>query len=155
VGNFTPAGGLAVSRQFPADQTDIFSTDSNGQLNVFWVVGGGLWNGPQVIGPPNLCAPGSPLVASNQFGLLGQTDVYLVDRQGRLCVIWLDVARAPQGPLAITQPGTVPIGASLAVSQQIGLNQTDVFYVAANGQLNVCWVDNGGHWQGPAPIGPA
>jgi hypothetical protein len=154
VGNFTPAGGLAISRQFPADQTDIFSIDQNGQLNVFWVVVGGLWNGPQLIGPANLCVPGSPIAASQQFGLLGQTDVFVVDRQGRLCVIWLDVDHRPQGPLAITPPGAVPLGASLAVSQQIGLNQTDVFFVDANGQVNVCWVDNGGQWQGPAPLGP-
>ena len=153
MGSFSAGGNLSVSQQFPADQTDIFSVDLNGQLNVFWVEGGGLWHGPQLIGPPNLCVPGAPIAASRQFGL-NQTDVFIVDVTGRLQVFYVSGAGVWQGPEAIGTPKMLPSGSSLAVSQQLGLNQTDVFFVDQNGQLNICWVDDAGAWQGPAPLGP-
>jgi polygalacturonase len=44
----------------------------------------------------------------------------------------------------------------LAASQQFGANnQTDVFLVDTNGQLNVFWVQGEGAWNGPVKIGPA
>jgi 3-deoxy-D-manno-octulosonic-acid transferase len=41
----------------------------------------------------------------------------------------------------------------VATSQQIGLNQTDVFVVDKTGTLTVAWVVGGGAWAGPAKIG--
>lgn len=46
-------------------------------------------------------------------------------------------------------------GAPLAVSQQFGAkNQTDVFLVDKNGQLNLFWAEGTGDWNGPKAIGP-
>jgi hypothetical protein len=47
-------------------------------------------------------------------------------------------------------------GAPLAASQQFGAkDQTDVFLVDKNGQLNLFWAEGTGDWNGPKPIGPA
>jgi hypothetical protein len=152
--NFANAGtSLVASRQFGLNQTDVFLVDGNGQLVVFWVDNMGGWNGPEGIGPVGNANPGSCVAACQQFGL-SQTDVFLFDKNGQLNVFWVDNAGAWNGPLKIGPAGLANAGSPLAVSQQFGLTQTDVFVVDKNGQLNVFWVDGGGAWNGPEKIGP-
>jgi integrase len=69
-----------------------------------------------------LAAPGAPVAASQQFGPLNQTDVFLVDKHGQLLVSWVD------GPGNWTGPKTIPGGQTrlssashLAASQQYGI----------------------------------
>jgi hypothetical protein len=50
--------------------------------------------------------------------------------------------------------GNVP-GCPAVTSHHLGLEQTDVFLVDKNGQLNVYWAAGGGAWNGPAKLGPA
>ena len=52
------------------------------------------------------------------------------------------------GPAGLAYAG----GSYFAVAQQVGLNQTDVFQIDGNGNLNLLWVDGGGAWQGPVVI---
>lgn len=151
-----PAGAhIAVSRQFGANnQTDVFLIDKNGQLNVFYVDSAGPWNGPVKIGPAGLANPGAPVAASQQFGISTQTDVFVVDKSGKLNVFYVDGVGAWGGPVGIGSAGNAPAGANLAVSQQFGANnQTDVFLVDNSGQLNVFWVNSAGPWSGPVKIG--
>ena len=155
--NNAPAGAyLAVSQQFGAtNQTDVFLIDNNGQLNFFWVDNAGAWNGPQKIGPIGLANPGAPLAASQQFGIGNQTDVFVVGKNGQLDVFWVDGTGAWSGPLAIGAANNAPAGAALAASQQIGIaNQTDVFVIDNNGNLDVFWVVGSGAWNGPLVRGP-
>jgi hypothetical protein len=98
--------------------------------------------------------PGAPVAASRQFGL-SQTDVFCVDKNGSLQVMWVVNAGAWGGPGQIGPTGMFPPGANIAAYQQIGLNQTDVFAVDKNGTLQVVWVLNAGAWGGPGPIAPA
>jgi len=150
-----PAGcPVAASQQIGLNQTDVFLFDHNGQLNVYWVDNAGAWGGPGKIGPAGVANPGSYVAASRQFGL-NQTDVFFVDKNGQLNVCWVDNAGAWGGPGKIGPAGIAPAGCPVAASQQIGLNQTDVFLFDHNGQLNVYWVDNAGAWGGPGKIGPA
>jgi hypothetical protein len=149
-----PGASLAVSQQFGLNQTDVFLIDTNGQLNVFWVDNGGAWGGPKKIGPAGIAKSGAPLAASQQFGL-NQTDVFLIDQNGQLNVFWVDNGGTWGGPEKIGPAGIAEAGSFLAASQQFGLNQTDVFVIDKNGQLNVFWVDNGGAWGGPEKIGAA
>jgi hypothetical protein len=149
-----PGCPLTVSQQFGGNQIDVFLIDKNGQLNVFWVDNAGAWNGPEKIGPAGLVKPGSFVAASQQFGLI-QTDVFLVDEAGQLNVFWVDGFGAWNGPEKIGPAGLANPGCALAASQQFGGNQTDVFLIDKNGQLNVFWVDNAGAWNGPEKIGPA
>ena len=153
-GGLPPGASLAASRQFGLTQTDVFVVDENGTLNVFWVDGGGAWNGPGLLPGAGALPPGAPLAAIQQFGLT-QTDVFAIDRNGTLNVFWVDGGGAWNGPGHIGPAGAFPPGAHIAVSQQFGLTQTDVFVVDKNGTLNVFWVDGGGAWNGPGHIGPA
>jgi hypothetical protein len=142
-------GNVAVSRQFGLNQTDVFAIDKSGQLDVFWVGGGGSWQGPQEIGA--VFEPGTDgyIAAGQQFGL-SQTDVFVVDEHGRLMVWSVNGGGAWQGPKQIGPTGlAMPQYTPITVSQQIGLNQTDLFLVDNTGQLDVFWVDGGGAWNGP------
>jgi hypothetical protein len=147
---------VATSQQFGANnQTDVFVVAQNGQLNVFWVEGTGAWAGPQTIGPGGNAPSGAALATSRQFGATNQTDVFLVDNKGRLNVFWVGGTGAWQGPETIGPANNAPSGAVLAASQQFGLaDQTDVFLVDNQGQLNVFWVDGTGAWNGPSKLGP-
>ncbi len=147
----------AASQQFGAnEQTDVFVVDQNGQLNVFWVNGAGTWQGPQPIGPAHAGShAGIGLAASQQFGASQQTDVFLVGNTGQVNVFWVNGTGAWRGPQLVGPPIAIP-GNFLAASQQFGANeQTDVFLIDENGQLNVFWVNGAGTWQGPLKIGSA
>ena len=151
-GMFPPGAPVAASQQFGLDQTDVFIVDKNGTLNVMWVVGAGAWAGPEPIGPAGIFPRGAHIAASQQFGLT-QTDVFVVDNNGTVNVMWVVGAGGwSSGPIG--SPGMFPRGANIAASQQIGLTQTDVFVVDNNGTLNVLWVVGAGGWSS-GPIGPA
>jgi hypothetical protein len=147
------ASHLTASRQFGANQTDVFLVDQSGQLKVFWAVGEGAWNGPEPIGPAGMAAPGSNVAASQQFGA-NQTDVFFVDPNGQLNVVWVVGEGSWNGPEKIGPEGVFNPGGYLTASRQFGANQTDVFLVDLNGQLNVFWVEGEGAWNGPQKIGP-
>ncbi len=139
-----------------ANQTDVFTVASDGALDVYWVQGGGGWNGPLAISGPGTVPTGGHLAVSTQFGVNNQTDVFFVGTNGATEVVWVQGAGAWQGPLPITPANTAPPGAGLAVSPQYGVNnQTDVFVVGTSGATDVSWVAGGGGWQGPMPITPA
>jgi hypothetical protein len=152
-GKFPPGAPVAVSRQFGLNQTDVFVVDKTGTLNVMWVVGAGAWQGPAALGPAGHFPPGAPVAASEQIGL-SQTDVFVVDKNGTLNVLWVVNAGNWNGPATIGPAGKFPTGAPIAVSRQFGLNQTDVFVVDKNGTMNVLWVVGAGAWNGPAALGP-
>jgi hypothetical protein len=156
-GIFPPGAQVAVSQQFGAvNQTDVFVVDNAGQLNVFWVNNAGGWGGPLGIGSAGFAPAGAAVAASQQFGAVNQTDVFVVDNAGQLNVFWVQGAGGWGGPLGIGSAGFAPAGAAVAASQQFGaVNQTDVFVVDNAGQLNVFWVNNAGGWGGPLAIGPA
>jgi hypothetical protein len=103
---------------------------------------------------------GGFLVASPQYGLANQTDVFAIGGTGQLSVFYVQAAgnwnaTPPIGPASFPPAGAAfaPPGAPLAVSRQFGApNQTDVFVVDNNGHLNVFWTQKGGGWNGPTQI---
>jgi hypothetical protein len=151
--NLQAGGAVAASQQFGANQTDVFTIDQNGQLNVFWVQGGGGWQGSIQVGPTGFALPGSFVAASQQFGA-NQTDLFMVEKDGQLVVFWAVGENQWGGPVKIGPVGNASPGGFIATSQQIGLNQTDVFLIDKNGQLNVFWVSGEGAWNGPMKLGP-
>jgi hypothetical protein len=158
--NFTiPGATIAVSQQFGiANQTDVFLVDITGQLVVFYVEGNGNWQGPHAISAANFALPGAPVAACQQQGVSNQTDVFVVDITGQLYVFWV-VGNGPwNGPEKIGPVGMASPFAILAASPQFGASgQTDLFVVNqtgtnAPGWPVVCWVDNGGQWNGPKAL---
>jgi hypothetical protein len=151
---FPPGAPLAVSPQFGiTEQMDIFLVDNNGALNVAWRTGDGDWVTPVPISRPGLFPRRAEVAASNQFGIPDQTDVFAVDRDGALNVMWVVEAGEWNGPVRISRPGLFPPGAPVAASNQFGIpDQTDVFAIDCQGALNVAWVNGAGDWNGPVRI---
>jgi hypothetical protein len=90
---------VAASNQFSiGNQTDVFVVDNTGSTRVSWVQGGGAWKGPLAITPAGNAPKGARLVASNQFGIPSQTDVFLVNFIGFAQVLWVEGAGAWHGP---------------------------------------------------------
>ncbi|MBP2293497.1 hypothetical protein [Azospirillum rugosum] len=151
--NFAPAGSfIAASQQFGLNQTDVFVVGNSGALSVFWVTGVGPWSGPTAISASNYAKPGSFIAASQQVGA-NQTDVFLVDGTGTLSVFWVTNDGPWSGPNKISQASFAPAGSFVAATQQVGLNQTDVFVVGNSGLLSVFWVTGLGPWSGPNALG--
>jgi uncharacterized integral membrane protein len=139
-----------------SNQTDVFVVGNAGATEVSWVQGAGAWNGPLGITPANNAPAGAHLATSPQFGVLNQTDVFVVGTSGATEVSWVEGASAWQGPLGITPTGATPPGAGLAASNQFGVsNQTDVFMVGNAGATEVSWVQGADAWHGPLGITPA
>lgn len=55
------------------------------------------------ISAPDLFPPGTAVTASNQFGIPDQTDVFAVDYNRTLQVLWVLGAGAWDGPLPIVR----------------------------------------------------
>jgi hypothetical protein len=97
-----PSAELASSQQFGiSNQTDVFTVEKDGTIDVSWVRGGGTWQGPLAITRTGFAAPGAPLVASNQFGISSQTDVYVVGSDASTHVSWVEGGGTWMGPLQI------------------------------------------------------
>lgn len=139
---------LAASQQFGVEQTDVFSVDESGTLNVSWVFAQGPWQGPSTIGPTGVTTSGAYVATSQQIGA-NQTDVFLIDKTGQLDVFWVDGGGAWQGPGKIGPAGLASPGSFLAASQQIGLTQTDLFLLDKNGLFNIFYVVGSNPWNGP------
>ena len=166
-----PSGApLAVSQQFGAgdkgsgDQNDVFAVANDGTLYVIYQYGSDpAWASARV-SDFGIAAPGTPVAASQQFiPNVNQTDVFLVDSSGALNVFYVVDAERWSKPQVIAPAGSLPPGAKLAASQQFGSgdagsgDQTDVFVVDAEGNLNVFWVVAAKEWhrlQLPAPSMP-
>jgi hypothetical protein len=115
----------------------VFGVDKYGNLSVYWVSGGGAWNGPHYLSVDGRFPPGAHVAASQQFGLT-QTDVFAVDWNGNLAVYWVgpNTNWNWTGPYYITTDGRFPPGAPIAVSPQtVGWfpTQTDVFVIDWSG----------------------
>ena len=96
---------------------------------------------------------GSHIATGRQYGLDGQTDLFFVDGEGAVNVMWVVNAGQWNGPARITGVGYAPAGASVATGPQYGLDgQTDLFFVDGEGAVNVMWVVNAGQWNGPARL---
>jgi GH25 family lysozyme M1 (1,4-beta-N-acetylmuramidase) len=149
-----PGSTIASSNQFGmSSQTDVFTVGNDGSVQVSWVTGTGRWSAPMPISPPGTAPSGAHLVASNQFGLDTQTDLFFVANDGSIQVLWVVGDGRWNGPMPVSPPATAPAGANIAASNQFGSGaQTDVFTVGSDGATRVSWVAGSGRWNGPMPI---
>jgi hypothetical protein len=167
---FHPLTTPAASELFGGNsQSNVFVMGQNEQLYTFFTQGTGGWSEPIPIGPANIISSRAYLAASQQFGISNQTDVFLVDKYGRLTVFFCQAGSswntnpyhigvinpAPAPTSSNPHPpttGNYPESAPMAVSQQFGTPnpQTDVFLVDSSGNLNVLWVVGSGGWS-PKP----
>jgi hypothetical protein len=157
-GNFNPGTThIAASQLYGsiAPQTHVFAVNKYGALTDTFIVVGGFWQS-QEISARNLFPAGAPVAVSNQ-GLSNVTAVFVVDKNGRMNVEWKtvqgNVESNWQGPGPISPAANFWPGASIAVSQQFPVNQTDLFAVDQWGNVEAFWWAPGdAKWQGPTNI---
>lgn len=146
-----PPGAHVVTAQQGHDQLTVLFVGWDERLYAAWVGRDGHWTGPQRVLPDGLdVEPGAPLAVAHQGER--QLDVFYVDREGVLHVVWVVGKGHWQGPHPLSRPRWAPSAAHLAAAAQ-GSRQLDVFGVDVHGRPSVFWVVGSGKWQGPQPLG--
>ncbi len=149
-----PAGAaIAASPQYGVSgQTDAFVTGRNGAVDLLWADGGRTWHSTS-ISARGLAPPGAAIATSAQYGAPGQTDVYVVGRNGAVDLLWAE-GGGTWHSTSISAPGLAPAGAAIATSPQYGVaDQTDAFVAGANGAIDLLSATDGGSWR-TTPISP-
>jgi hypothetical protein len=133
-------------------QTDVFIIGEDKGVNVHFAVGDGVWDLMKV-GPRGIAPTGTPLAAGVRTMTEGylevavQTYLFFVDENGALNAYSVDATGLWQTEVISAQNifertilaglTIVDTGTFLAVSQQFGTDQLDVFAVDVFGTLNV------------------
>ena len=94
--------------------------------------------------------PAAPVAAVYQ-PLNEQVEVFVVDANGALNVVWKDNNGSWKAPFPLTSANFTIPGASIAAIYYPTYQQLEVFVVDKNGVLNVVWKDHNGPWH--APVG--
>src|SRR5687767_14142460 len=94
--------------------------------------------------------PAAPVAAVYQ-PFNERLEVFAVDTEGALNVVWKANNGAWNSPVRLTAPGVVNAGASVAAIYYPTFQQLEVFVVDKNGVLNVITRERDGPWG--APIG--
>src|SRR5580704_3150269 len=124
---FFTGAPIAASQRFGGLETDIFSIGVTGQIGVSWATAAGAWNQPLPLTPIHTFPPAGHLAAIQQFGTATpQTDVFAVDVQGALNVLYAGPPGSSYRRLKIKTSEIYPPGAPLAAVGQLGANNSRV-----------------------------
>jgi hypothetical protein len=150
---YVPGAPIAASQHTGANQTDIFTVNTNGQLCVMTVQGAGTWSSPLPLTPDGFALAGSFVAASPEFGADGfQTDVFVVDKSGTLQAFTAGPEGSSWRSVALSEPGAFAPGPqSFAVmpdnlSKTPVVNRIDVFIFDQDGILRCYHRDAGQPW---------
>jgi len=72
-----PAGATVSAINQLADQVDCFYFDAAGALRVNWVIGTGIWSGPNALTGPGVGQSGQPIATARQLD--NQIDLFFVE----------------------------------------------------------------------------
>jgi hypothetical protein len=147
--------GSALAALPPAgakDHPGIVTVDQEGQLVEFALDRDGSLKEAADAGPKAITRWGAPLAASRQFGA-GQTDVFFVDPEGQLKVLWRKDGAAWSGPANIGPEGFTTKLAHLAAGRLGKGDRTGVFAVDKQGALCVFRAEKNGAWSDRQVIG--
>jgi len=150
-GTLPPAAPIAAVYQPINEHLEVFVVDATGVLNVVWKAHNGAWNAPFPLTAPNFVEPGASVTAI-YYPAYQQLEVFVVDKNGVLTVIWKNRDGPWHAPIGLSDPGFAPPGAPLVAVYQPINEQLEVFVVDANGALNVAWKANNGIWKKPVAL---
>jgi hypothetical protein len=137
----------ATALRVGTNQNTVFMANVFGSVVQFAAQGGGAWSGPTEVSALGLFDRGARVAASQQFGVEAQTDVFAIDKTGRLNVFWIGSSGGWNGPYGLSGAGFAPPTGCVAAIQRGTLPRTDVFLVDNNGDLIVFYVEGTGKWQ--------
>ncbi|WP_340383587.1 hypothetical protein [Daejeonella sp.] len=81
-----------------------------------------------------------------------QLEVFSVDKQGALIVVWKEENGNWQGPISLTSLGFAPPNASIAAVYNPSSQQLEVFVFDISGAVNLLWKVQNESWNGPMPL---
>jgi hypothetical protein len=144
------SGGYATPRYGAPRQTDVFGVSRAGAVTVTRATGRGAWTTAAVTAPG--FAPRRAVIATSaQYGVAGQTDAFVVGRDGAVTVLWAS-GHGGWHSAPVTTPGFAPPGAAVATSAQYGVaGQTDAFVAGTNGAVILLSASRDGTWHS-APV---
>lgn len=146
-----PAAPVAAVYQPLNEQVEVFTVDANGTLDIVWKDNNGGWKGPIPLTLANFTLPGAS-VAAIYYPTFEQLEVFVIDKNGVLNVIWKDHNGPWHAPVGLTDPRFAPPGAPITAVYQPLNEQLEIFFVGANGSLNLIWKDNNSIWKGPIAL---
>jgi hypothetical protein len=141
------SGGYVTPRYGVPGQTDVFGVTASGALTVTWATGPSAW-ATAALTAAGFAPPGAAIATSPQYGVAGQTDVFVTGADGAVELLWASGAGGWHST-AISAAGFARPGAAIAASPQYGVaGQTDVFVTGADGAVELLWASGPGTWHG-------
>jgi hypothetical protein len=151
--NFAPPGAPLAAVYYPnGQQVEVFVVGNDGTLWVIWKANNGAWQPPGRLTGPNF-APAGAGISAVYYPNGEQLEVFAVDRNGAVSVVWKAKGTDWHPPGAITRPNFAREGAPLAAVYYPNGEQLEVF-VVGNGAVQVIWKAKGLNWQPPGTISP-
>jgi len=149
---FAPPGSPMSAVYYPLnEQLEVFVVDNAGAVNVLWKAQNGTWNAPVPLTAAGFAPLGAPLAAV-YYPLNEQLEVFVVDNNGAINVLWKAQNGTWNAPVALTAPGLAPSGASLSGVYYPLNEQLEVFVADVNGAVEVLWKAQNGAWNPPAVL---
>lgn len=155
-GKFPLGAGIAMAQQADNLLTGL-TVGHDGALYVTWAIGGGEWQGPVPISPPNMFPPGASVAMAKQ-----SKDVLTavaVGNDGALYVSWTapggwnkpagTTGPGPYSPVGISPKGLFPPGAGISMTNFNGV--LEALIAGKDGSIHVSWTGPKG-WEGPVRI---
>ena len=148
---FAPPGAPLTAVYQPLnEQLEVFVVGANGALNVVWKDNNSNWKQPFALTGPAFATPGAH-VAGAYYPAYKQLEVFLLDKNGVLNVVWKTNNGVWNSPVSLSPFGFAPPGAPLTAVYQPVNEQLEVLTVDSRGAINVVWKDHNGAWK--APVG--
>src|SRR5215208_6739875 len=149
--NFAPPGAPLAAVYYPnGEQLEVFVVGNDGTLWVIWKANNGPWQAPGRLTGPNF-APAGAAISAVYYPNGEQLEVFVVDRNGAVSVVWKAKGKDWQPPAGITRPNFAREGAPLSAVYYPNDEHLEVF-VAGNGAVQVVWKAQGGGWQPPVTL---
>jgi len=149
-----PGAGVAAVYQPLNQHLEIFVPAKDGSLHVLWKADNKDWNMPFQLAPAGSLSATSQLTAA-YYPTNENLEVFYVDRQGALQVVWKEHDAEWKAAFALTPAGFAEPGAPLSVSYQPLNEQLELFLFGKDGKLELFWKDHNKPWEGPYQLAPA
>jgi Dual-action HEIGH metallo-peptidase len=133
------------------EKLESFFVNPEGALSVLWKINNSFWKGPVGITPNNLL-PRDAKIASVSYPPQNHLENFFVGNDGAIYVSWKADDGAWNNPARLTDPNTVKAGGNLSAVYYPENEQLEVFFIDAQGALNVMWKAKGTGWFSPVKL---
>jgi len=146
-----PGAQIKALWQVQNDQMEVFWVDGAGALSVVMKDHNGDWHAPAKLTGPGFAVPGSALTGFWQ-PVNHQLHVFGITADGALNAVYKANNKAWNPPVRMSASGSAVPGSMLTSVYQASGQQSQVFFTAPDGSVNLLWKAFNNNWDGPFPI---